>query len=150
MSHELVANGVSVTVRPGWEVEFGELVARPGTPPRSLIHLANFALPPERGDYGSGAVELMDRGAILVIVMEFATAQAGRAMFSDGGLPTSLEAGDFSADALQRRIPGQAGAQRFFIADGRPFGLYVVLGSLRNAAMLAPEASRTLADIRIG
>ena len=49
---------------------------RPGTPPRTaaartgwpgeqtqpVVHLANFALPAQRGDYGSGAVEIDGRG----------------------------------------------------------------------------------------
>lgn len=150
MANSLSANGVRVSVRAGWEVEFGELHATGGGPPRSLVHLANFALPPTRGDYGSGAVEEMDGGGILVVLMEFAPEKASSAMFSGEGLPVDLDPGDFSSQALQRRIPGQAGAQRFFVADGRPFGLYVVLGSARMAAVLVPEVNRSLAEITIG
>jgi hypothetical protein len=145
----LAANGVGVVVRDGWEVEFSELRGNPGTPVRSLVHLANFALPVERGDYGSGAVETMGAGAILVVVMEFDPETARTAMFSGTGVPRSLSADDFSAQALQRRLPGQGGAQRFFRVGTRAFGLYVVLGSLRQAGMLVREVNRTLEGIAI-
>lgn len=149
MANALAANGIEVSVRSGWEVEFGELHAEGGGPPRSLVHLANFALPVNRGDYGSGAVEEMDGGGILAILMEFAPEKASTAMFSGAALPTTLDPADFSPQALQRRIPGQAGVQRFFVAAGRPFGLYVVLGSVRMAAVLVPEVNRSLEAITI-
>ncbi|MEQ8840086.1 MAG: hypothetical protein RIB98_03825 [Acidimicrobiales bacterium] len=147
--HRLSTNGIDVLVREGWEVEFSELQARPGAPARSLVHLANFALPAARGDYGSGAVEMMDGGAVLVIVMEFDSDSAGTAMFSGTRVPSDLRVDDFSAAALQRRLSGQAGAQRFFRVGGRAFGLYVVLGSGRQAGLLVREVNKSLAGITI-
>lgn len=148
-AQRLSANGVGVAVRDGWEVEFSELRGNPGTPVRSLVHLANFALPVERGDYGSGAVESMGTGAILVVLMEFDPGTASPAMFSGIGVPRSLSADDFSAQALQRRLPGQGGAQRFFRVGTRAFGLYVVLGSLRQAGLLVREVNRSLEGLTI-
>lgn len=147
--HRLAANGVEVVVRDGWEVEFSELRANPGLAAGSLVHLANFALPAERGDYGSGAVEVMDSGGILIVLMEFDPASARTAMFSGAPLTTALGAGDFSPEALQRRIAGQSGAQRFFRVGVRAFGLYVVLGSHLQAPLLVREVNRSLAGISI-
>ena len=148
--HRLSANGVDVVVRSGWEVEFSELRAQPAAVPRSLVHLGNFALPPDRGDYGSGAVESMDAAAILIILMEFDSSSARTAMFSGTTVPTALSAGDFSPEALQRRLSGQSGAQRFFRIADRAFGLYVVLGSHRQAGLLVGEVNRSLSGISIG
>ena len=75
----LTSSGLSVGLSTGWE---GEIFNRaPDADGRSLavaeeevarnvVHLANFALPAERGDFGSGAVELMSTGALLVILFE--------------------------------------------------------------------------------
>jgi hypothetical protein len=147
--HRLAANGVEVVVRDGWEVEFSELRGTPGVPARSLVHLANFALPTERGDYGSGAVETMDSGGIFIVLMEFDAGSAQAAMFSGTALPTGLTADDFSPQSLQRRLAGQSGAQRFFTVGTRAFGLYAVLGSHRQAGLLVGEVNRTLAGISI-
>lgn len=147
--HRLAANGVEIVVRDGWEAEFSELRAGAGTPPRSLVHLANFSLPVERGDYGSGAVEAMDAGGILIILMEFDPTSARSAMFSGTGVPVALAATDFSPEALQRRLAGQAGAQRFFRRGERAFGLYVVLGSHRQAGLLVREVNLSLAGVTI-
>jgi hypothetical protein len=148
--HVLGANGVTVVVRRGWEVEFSELKPPPGAPTRSLVHLANFALPADRGDYGSGAVEAMDGGGILLVLMEFDPSAGSLSLFAGHGMPTAVDAADFSPEALQRRLPGQAGMQRFFRAADRAFGLYVVLGSVRSVELLVPEANRSLGGITIG
>ena len=50
----------------------------------------------------------------------------------------------FSANALQRAIPGQAGCQRFFTESGRAFCLFVVLGAQRNATRLVPLGNQVL------
>lgn len=148
-SSSLEANGVRVVVRDGWEVEFSELGGPPGGRRRSLVHLANFVLPVDRGDYGSGAVERMDAGAILVILMEFDPASAATALFAASDGPGTFSSGDFSPQALQRRLSGQSGTQRFFRVAGRAFGLYVVLGSGRSASLLVPEVNRALTGISI-
>lgn len=147
--HRLGANGIDIDVRDGWEVEFSELPAQPGAPVCSLVHLANFALPVDRGDYGSGAVEAMDAGGILIILTEFDATSARTAMFSGRVVPTGLLSDDFSPEALQRRLTGQAGVQRFFRIADRAFGLYVVLGSHRQAGLLVREVNLSLGGIAI-
>lgn len=145
-SPSLAANRVTVTVRDGWDVELSEL---PGEPARSLVHLGNFALPVERGDYGSGAVEIMGSAGIFMALMEFAAPAASTALFRGGVMPESLAVADFSGDTLQRRLPNQLGTQQFFVASGRPFVLYAVLGSTFGAAMLVSELNRVLDGISI-
>lgn len=145
-SPSLTANGITVAVRDGWDVEFSELA---GAPPRSLVHLANFSLPVERGDYGSGAVEIMGPAGVFIALMEFDAAAASTALFSGGVMPASLAVADFSGQTLQRRLPNQLGTQRFFVASGRPFVLYVVLGSTRTASVLVAEVNRTLTAVSV-
>ena len=145
-STSLTANGITVAVLDGWDVEMSEL---PGTPPHSLVHLGNFALPVERGDYGSGAVEVMGSAGIFMALMEFDASAASTALFFGAVMPTSLAVADFSAQTLQRRLPNQLGAQRFFVASGRPFVLYAVLGSTRTASVLVSEVNRVLPSISV-
>lgn len=158
---DLSAHGVRVGVPSGWEAELGVLDEEPeamaaraltaasAASPRVLLHLANFALPAERGDYGSGAVELMDGGSVLIVVMEFDTASASTALFATEGVPRDLHPDDFSTVGLQRALPNQCGTQRFFHIGDRAFCLYVVLGSNRARAVLTTEANRLLAGLEI-
>jgi hypothetical protein len=59
------------------------------------------------------------------------------------------ELADFAPNALQRRLPGQLGVQRFFTSNGRAFCLYVVLGSARFAPQLVEEAHRVLDNVAV-
>ena len=160
MTDELYGHGVRVRVPRDWEAEIATLdddVAPVGdrlglqarVTPRVRLHLANFALPAERGDYGSNAVEIMDGGGVLIVVLEFDAASASTPLFAAEGVPVGLVPGDFSPDSLQRRLPGQGGAQRFFHVGSRSFGLYVVLGSLRSAPVLVREVNRLLEGVSI-
>lgn len=114
-----------------------------------VVHLANFPLPPNRGDYGSGAVERMDATDALIVLFEFGPESLGTALFHPRGLPRIMRPGDFSPSALQRRLPGQLGYQKFFTEAGRAFSLYVVLGAQRNATTLCMSCTNTLSATRI-
>lgn len=114
-----------------------------------ILHAANFPLPEDRGDYGSGAVDVMGRGHLLVVLMEFHPDAAQTALFAAQGRPTRLPHEAFSPNALQRTLPGQAGAQFFFTEAGRAFCLYVALGSYVNRATLAPVAGDMVTRIAI-
>lgn len=113
-----------------------------------VLHLANFALPPGRGDFGTGAVERMQDGHAFVALLEYDTEEAGQALFAAPGLP-HLTPRDFAPNALQRRLPGQLGCQRFFTEQERPFCLYVVLGGRRHAVELVREVHTVLTGIAI-
>ena len=143
---------IGVDIPPGWDV----LVARA---PRAgdvsqgssspLLHAANFPLPARRGDFGSGAVELMGPDNLFVSLFEFSPDSLGQPLFAAEGLPRQIDADQFHPNALQRAIPGQAGYQRFFTEQGRPFCLYVVIGAYANRQGLAPSVQRFLEGLDI-
>ena len=113
-----------------------------------VLHLANFALPPSRGDFGTGAVERMGPRHVFVALVEYDREEAGRPLFAASGVPRP-RLGDFAPSALQRIIPGQLGCQRFFTESGRPMCLYVVLGSRRHAEELVAETDVVLSGLEV-
>jgi hypothetical protein len=113
-----------------------------------VLHLANFALPPGRGDFGTGAVERMGPAHAFVSVVEYDRVEAGRPLFAHRGIPRPVLS-DFAANALQRRLPGQLGVQRFFTLEDRAFCLYVVLGSRAHADALIAEVHGALDNLEI-
>lgn len=149
---KLDAPGITLELPPGWEAEVdgGSGAGEPGAPrlrtPRT--HIANFPLPPERGDYGSFAVERMQRGHALICLLEEAAPASASTLHQETGVP-ALVAGDFSPDAMQRPQPGLSGAQAFFHVGRRAFVLYVVLADRVNRAAQVDEVNRVLSGIRI-
>ena len=121
----------------------------PGELTHPVLHLANFSLPRGRGDFGTGAVEQMRPHHAFVSLFEYERSESGQALFATEGLPMP-RAAEFSASALQRRLAGQGGWQRFFHQDGRAFCVYVVLGSLAQARAVVPEVRQVLEQVRIG
>jgi hypothetical protein len=156
----IAANGLRVDLPRAWE---GRLLrrARPlrtaghpeayGHPEGSVnpvLHLGNFALPPGRGDFGTGAVERMGAAHVFVSLVEFDGEEAGRPLFAAHGVPRP-DVVDFGPRSLQRHIPGQLGCQRFFTENGRAFCLYIVLGSSRHAAELVAQTDTVLAGLEV-
>ena len=113
-----------------------------------VLHLANFALPPGRGDFGTGAVERMGERHAFVALFEYGAQEAGTPLFAARGFPR-LTVRDFAPNQLQRRIAGQLGCQRFFTDRGRAFCLYVVLGSQRHAAALVQQVHQVIAATQV-
>ena len=155
---KLQAHGITTDLPPGWEGRISLRAAPsgvsrangdPGERPNPVVHLANFALPEQRGDYGSGAVDLMTSDDVLVVLFEFGPESAGTALFRRKGIPTKLTPAMFSASALQRTLPGQAGCQVFFTAADRAFCCYTVLGRQTAATRVLPQANATLSATRI-
>lgn len=161
---ELSAYGITTQLLPGFE---GRITKRTqpagnavgpsgnrargtsGEVPNPVVHLANFALPENRGDYGSGAVDLMGAGNLFLCLFEFGPESVGQALFARQGVPTDLSPQQFNANSLQRAIPGQAGTQAWFTEAGRAFCLYAVLGRRGDAAALAPVANLAMAATTI-
>lgn len=157
----LQAGGVDIALPRGWEGEIynrapvvdGRSLQTPGaTNPdevaRNVIHVANFALPAERGDFGSGAVEIMNSGAILIVLFEHGPESVDTPLFARTGIPV-LTPEEFDPQQMQRTLSGQSGRQIFFNANGRAFCLYVVLGAHRQREVLVPLANDVLQSIVI-
>ena len=158
----LASGGISVDLPGGWDGQIrsagaggpasGSLrttTAAADPPGEGLVlHAATFALPSERGDYGSGAVEQMGGSDVLVCLLEHERAAAATALFAQEGLPHLTTAG-FSPQTMQRAMPGMAGSQHFFQLAGRPFCLYVVVGTWRTRGPLVAQAARVVASIQV-
>lgn len=138
--------GIQVDVPEGWE---GRIFRHEGGEPS--LHVANFALPVEDGDFGATSIASMRAGGVFLALTEFGIELAGRGLFDQPGPPRRLRAADLSPAALQRTIPGLAGVQRFFTASGRAFCLYLVVGaaSKLDAAPLVAEAVHVLRTVDI-
>jgi len=161
---QLDSQGITTTLPPGWEGRITRREAPAAAPALGLApsrvtlgpngatgertfpiaHLANFALPEERGDFGSGAVDIMGPGNLFVCLFEYGPESVGTALFAPQGMPRSLTPSQFSPRALQHVIPGQAGFQTFFTEQNRAFCLFVVLGALASAPTLVPSANQVL------
>lgn len=160
----LSGHGLSVGLLPQWEARIyrrtieAENVPRaevqpnrtgwPGELSHPILHLANFPLPAIRGDYGTGAVERMGPGHIFLALLEFGPDCLGTALYAPAGLPR-LTSGQFNPNGMQRRVAGQAGYQHFFTEAGRPFCLYVVIGSHRQAVPLTKQVNGILERIEV-
>lgn len=141
----LTGHGLTVALPQRWE---GRLYLREAAA-NPVLHLANFALLSGRGDFGSGAVEVMGAQHAFVALVEYGAAEIGQPLFASRGMPR-VTVRDFAVNQLQRTLPGQVGCQRFFTESGRPFCLYVVLGSQRHAADLLTEVHDVLARVEVG
>jgi hypothetical protein len=158
---QLQAHDVACTLPAGWD---GRITVRnEGAPeafrsgpvdlfvahPQPVVHLANFGLPEERGDFGGGAVELMGTRDVLVVLFEYEPESASTALFRRKGMPRTLRTNAFNASMLRKGIPGHVGYQTFFNEAGRAFCLYVVLGSGTRRAPLVELVNSVLATVRI-
>jgi hypothetical protein len=159
----LQQSGLDIDLPPGWE---GRIFTRSAEPvvarvpegsatdssaERTLpiLHVANFGLPGEVGDFGGGAVELMRTGHAFVSLVDYGADAAGTPLFSSAQVPLPLRTDQFDPDTLQRPLPGQSGVQRFFTASGRGFCLYVVLGAHLFRARVVPAVNDALRSLRI-
>jgi hypothetical protein len=141
--------GLAVLTPRGWDAriycrtaELGGEITRP------VMHAADFPLPPVRGDYGSGAVEIMGPGHVFLALLEFDAAEATSPLFNKPR-PDRISAGEFGPDRLQRGLPGQAGAQFFFTEHGRAFCLYVVIGSFEGRSTLVGRANAIFQSMEV-
>jgi hypothetical protein len=115
----------------------------------TVMHLATFPMPAERGSFGSGAVELMGSQDVFITLFEYGPESADTPLFASQGIPRGLQARQFDRDTLQRALPQQSGIQQFFTHRGRAFCLYVVLGSHIDRADLLPRLNAVLDSLEI-
>ena len=145
----LAGYGLSVDLPVAWEGAIYQRAPGEGETAYPVLHAATFPLPRQRGDYGNGAVELMDETDLLIALLEHPPASVGAALFAQRGFPRTLSPDEFSPTTLQRAIPGHAGTQRFFTENNRPFCLYVVLGSFDLRTDLVRRANQVLATVKV-
>lgn len=140
----------SVQLPPGWE---GRIYRRrtedSDSASRPVLHAGSFALPEQRGDFGSDATDRMGADDVFMSLVEYDPEAAGTALFSASDPPWPLPARAFSTRQLQRHIPGQSGAQFFFSHGGRAYCLYVVLGDHARRQALVAAANEVLASVRL-
>lgn len=161
-ANRLAGHGLAVGLPARWEGRIYRRVvtqdgAEPGRPhalgwpgelSHPVLHLANFALPASRGDFGTGAVERMGAEHMFVALLEYGADCLGTALYAPVGLPR-LQPGQFNPNGMQRRVAGQAGFQHFFTEANRAFCLYVVIGSHRQAVPLTKQVNAVLEQIEV-
>jgi hypothetical protein len=143
---------VSIDVPEDWEgsISDGDFqLEADGAQEPTVMQVASFPMPAERGSFGTGAVELMRSGDVFMTLFEYGPESVGTRLFEAEGIPRQLAAREFDRTALQRAMPGQSGLQRFFTHNGRAFCLYVVLGSHVDRADILPRVNSVLETLEI-
>jgi len=143
------ALGLAVTLPPGWDGRIYQRPADPGATTHPILHAATIPLPPVRGDFGGGAVDLLGADDVFLSLLEYHPDSVSQALYrATGGVP-GLTPDQFNPFALQRVVPGQAGCQQFFGCGGRAFCLYVVIGGFANRVALTPQANAVLSSVHV-
>jgi hypothetical protein len=158
------AHGLAVQPPAGWEGRIfrrrraGEQSAQAEVPGPAapageqtfpVVHVATIPLAADVADFVSDAVEHLGPTDAIVVLKEYAPANAAAALFATPGLPTTLDPDGFDPRVLNRQLPGQAGLQRFFNQSGRAFCLYVVIGAYPRRHDIVPAVNEVLATIQI-
>lgn len=149
--------GITIDLPAGWDAEIYQRTANTTSASllgvientNAVMHAANFALPAARGDFGSGAVEVMTEEDLLIVLFEYNPEDASAPLFEHAGMPLPLAVDDFDPNQMQRALHGLAGCQRFFNAAGRAWCLYVVAAQA-DLDNLVATANQVLATVDLG
>lgn len=141
--------GIVAELPKGFEGTIFRRPATPGAATYPVAHFATFARPAGTGDFGGGATATMGPDDIFAALFEYGPESVGKALFARKGMPRTLAANRFHPYGLRRGVSGQAGTQWFFTESGRPFSLYVVLGSYTRRAAMVPRVNDLLLGIDI-
>ena len=126
----LEAHGLRIELPRGWS---GRVFKRPAG--GATLHAGDFQLPLDDGEFGDRSTSVMPAGASFLALTKYrpgAGLEPGTGLFASRRIPTMLDPTSFSPRGLAHPRPGQAGAQHFFSAAGRPFCLYVVISGSRG------------------
>jgi hypothetical protein len=154
----IAAHGMETDPPRGWDAVIyrrppqpqgavGRALNAPPETPLPILHLANFALPSERGDYGGNVVTAMRGGGVFVAVLQHDQGDAATPLFTGRSTPWPLAPDDVNPNALPRRFDGGAGHQSFFVAGGRPYCLFVVIAGYGQRVRLVGLANEALATV---
>jgi hypothetical protein len=145
----LRAHGYAVDPPPGWEARIFRVSKRLALESNEpTVHLANFPLPTDRGDFGGGVTDRMQGDDVFVCFFEYGAESVGRALFAHQGRPP-VRASGFSSAQLQRTLPGQSGCQLFFTELDRPLCLYIVIGDHRRVPAVIAETRAAVASVKV-
>lgn len=146
---------VEVTRRPGEEPPLtaanGRVAAGQrddGDVTRGVLHACTRALPADRGDFGSGVVDLLGPDDVFVALVDYGPEVADQGLFERQGLP-KLAPSQFAPNRMQRPLPGMSASQQFFSSGGRAFCLFTVLGSHARRMASVPRAAQLVRTLHI-
>ncbi len=129
---QISGRGISLELPRGWEglIVGGGHDIPPGAMSTTVVHAANFALPPPDSItvYGTNSVRRMAPGAAFLALVEMNPKWAGVGLYATAGLPR-LTPSDFSGATLEVGMPGRVGVQRFVHVGGRTFIVYAVVAA---------------------
>jgi hypothetical protein len=114
-----------------------------------VVTAANFALPQTLGDFGGGAVEVMRSQDLFLTLFEYGPESVGTPLFARQGMPRRLRPADLDPWTLRTPLPGMSGAQLFFTEAGRPFCLYVAVGSHLRRVRTLPVMNQILQTVEV-
>jgi hypothetical protein len=144
----LSGHGISIELPARWT---GRVFRRPAG--NATLHAGDFQLALDDGEFGDSSTGRMPRGGSFVALVEYLPGeglQPGQGLFAAHRIRLPLEPREFNVHGLAHRRPGQAGAQQFFTASGRPFCLYVVVSGPASARrQQLPVLNRGLRSLRI-
>ena len=143
------AHGIEARLPAGFEAHIFRRVATGPEKTYPVAHFSTFALPPDTGDFGGGAVTLMGPSDAFVVLFEYGPESVGTNLFARRGMPRTLRESDFRPNLLRRGLTGQAGTQWFFTEGGRPFTFYAVLGAYARRNIIVPKVNALLANITV-
>lgn len=115
---------------------------------RPVLHASTARLPADRGDFGSGAVQLLGSRDVFFALVDYGPEVADEGLFAAQGMPR-LAPSQFSENNLQRPQAHVSAAQHFFSSGGRAFCLFVVVGAHRRRMATVPLAASMAGRVRI-
>jgi hypothetical protein len=115
---------------------------------RGVLHACTRAMPAERGDFGTGVVDLLGPDDIFVALVDYGTEVADQGLFEKQGVPR-LAPSQFAPNRLQRPLPGLSASQHFFSSGGRAFCLFTVIGSHARRMASVRRAEALVRTLRI-
>jgi hypothetical protein len=143
----VTGQGIRVALPEGFH---GRITRSSGPGGLAVLHAGNVPLPePGIDDLGGGAVERIPPDGVFLALVEAGDEAAGSVLYASEEIPR-ISRDEPAAGVASGPIPDRAGGvQRFFTAAGRPFSLYVAVGSRADAEALVAQVNGVLGTLRI-